>query len=150
MPNHYHLLLTPRVEGGVTKFMQKLNMGYAKYFNQKYERVGALFQGRFKSVPVVHEAHFLHLPFYIHFNPLDLFLPSWRERKIKDYQSALDFLGSYRWSSHLDYFGKKNFPSVTNRELLLDFFEGIEGYQKRTKEWLQEIDLELLKGRTLE
>ena len=150
MPNHYHLLLTPRVDRGVTRFMQKLNMGYAKYFNEKYERVGTLFQGRFKSVPVVHQAHFVHLPFYIHFNPLDFFMPAWRERKIKNHQAALRFLEKYRWSSHLDYLGKKNFPSVTNRELLFDFFGGAEGYRKRVEEWLQEIDLDLLEGKTLE
>ena len=82
MPNHYHLLLTPKVEKGVSKFMKKLNMGYAKYFNAKYERSGALFQGRYKSVLIKDEAHFIHLPYYIHLNPLDLIAPKWREREL--------------------------------------------------------------------
>ncbi|MEK9130303.1 MAG: hypothetical protein AAB526_02805 [Patescibacteria group bacterium] len=38
------------------------------------------------------------------------------------------FLEKYRWSSFLDYIGKKNFPSVTSRELFLDFFEGEKKY----------------------
>ncbi|MDE2001122.1 MAG: transposase, partial [Patescibacteria group bacterium] len=50
MPNHYHLLLRPKLDNGISLFMRKLNMGYAKYFNQKYERNGTLFQGRYKSV----------------------------------------------------------------------------------------------------
>ena len=36
MPNHYHILLTPRSENAVPQFMKKINIGYAKYFNIKY------------------------------------------------------------------------------------------------------------------
>ncbi|HNU96683.1 MAG TPA: transposase, partial [Candidatus Portnoybacteria bacterium] len=43
MPNHYHLLLSPSTENGIPKFMKKLNMAYAKYFNQKHKRKGTLF-----------------------------------------------------------------------------------------------------------
>ena len=35
MPNHYHLLLSSRVDSGIPKFMKKINMGYSKYFNLK-------------------------------------------------------------------------------------------------------------------
>src|SRR3989338_11193064 len=72
MPNHYHLFLSPRVENGISIFMRKLNIGYAKYFNQKCERTGTLFESRYRSVPVTEERHLLHLPYYIHLNPLDL------------------------------------------------------------------------------
>ena len=48
MRNHYHLLLSEIIDRGITKFLMKLNVGYAKYFNQKYKRVGTLFQGRTK------------------------------------------------------------------------------------------------------
>ena len=92
--------------------MTKINIGYAKYFNKKYKRVGALFQGRYKKVLIADNTHFLHLPFYIHFNPLDLSYPEWREDKITDPRGALEFLKSYRWSSHLDYSGIKNFPQL--------------------------------------
>lgn len=150
MPNHYHLLLSPRVESGVALFMKKLNGGYAKYFNERYERSGALFQGRYKRVIIKNEAHFIHLPYYIHFNPLDLFTPSWREREIKDYKKALRFLEQYRWSSHLDYLGKKNFPSVTQRGFLLEFFGGSEKYKKNIKGWLKDLDTPLTKDWVLE
>lgn len=121
MPNHYHLLLTPKIENGISKFMRKLNMGYAKYFNEKNNRKGTLFESRYKSVLVKEEPHFIHLPYYIHLNPLDLVAPEWRERKINNIRKAMEFLNSYRWSSHLDYLGKQNFPSVTNRNFLLNF-----------------------------
>jgi len=150
MPNHYHLLLTSRIDNGISKFMKKLNMGYAKYFNEKYEREGTLFEGRYKSIPVTREAHFIYIPYYIHLNPLDLNFPEWRNKEIKDYKAAMNFLENYRWSSFPDYIGKKNFPSVTNREFLNEFFGGVKQYKKDTLQWLKELDLENIKDLILE
>ena len=150
MPNHYHLLLSPRVHGGITLFMKKLNMGYAKYFNERYKRTGALFEGRYKSVLVENQAHFNYLPYYIHFNPLDFATPEWRERRIKDYDKTANFLNSYRWSSHLDYLGKQNFPSITNRKFLLDYFGGNQGYESQIKTCLKEMNIENMKPLLLE
>jgi len=150
MPNHFHLLIRQKEDGGITKFMRKLGIGYAKYFNQKYQRIGALFQGRYKAVPVSRGSHFIHLPYYIHFNPLDLIMPEWRMGKIKNYKKAVKFLESYRWSSHLDYIGKKNFPSVTQREFLLKIFRGPENYRKEVKNWLKEMDLAEIRRLILE
>lgn len=150
MPNHFHLLVRQKKDGGITKFMRKLGVGYANYFNQKYERTGTLFQGKYKAVLVNREPHFIHLPYYIHFNPLDLIMPEWRMGKIKNYKKAVKFLESYRWSSHLDYIGKKNFPSVTQREFLLKIFGGDESYQKEVKNWLKEMDLAKIKKIILE
>ena len=118
MPNHYHMILSPLVENGIPLFMKKLSMGYTKYFNEKYDRSGALWQGKYKRILVERDAHFLYLPYYIHLNPLDLAFPEWREGKVKDTRKALEYLEKYRWSSHLDYMGIKNFPSITNREFL--------------------------------
>ncbi len=135
MPNHFHLLLKQLVEGGISKFMQKIGTGYTNYFNKKYERVGSLFQGKFKAVDIIENAHFIHIPHYIHTNSLD----------IKDVRSQtpnieeqMKFLEDYKWSSFQDYIGKKNFPSVTQREFLLDFWGGSEKYKKETKEWLKD------------
>ncbi len=150
MPNHYHLILTPIVEGGIVTFMRKLNIGYAKYFNQKYERVGTLFQGRYKAIHIETDSHFIHLPCYIHLNPLDLKFPEWRNGIINDYKEAMKFLENYRWSSFPDYIGKKNFPSVTQREFLLDFFEGSENYKKEMVKFLKEINLENIEKIILE
>lgn len=141
MPNHFHLLLQQAANDGIIKFMQKIGTGYTMYFNQKYERVGPLFQGRFKAKLVDRESHFIHLPYYIHCNPLDLKFPGWREKEIKDHKKAMEFLEEYRWSSFPDYIGKKNFPSVTQREFLSEFFSGSEQYKKDTLAWLKEIDL---------
>ncbi len=150
MPNHYHLLVKPRFDDGLTKFIRRLNMGYSKYFNNKNERSGALFEGRYKAVAIKDEGHFIHLPYYIHLNPLDLESPGWREREIVDSKKSLDFLENYRWSSYLDYIGKKNFPSVISQGFLLEFFNGREGYKKSVSDWLVNIEIEKIKDVILE
>ena len=126
MKNHYHLFVRQLVDGGITKFMRKFGTGYTNYFNTKYGRSGVLFQGKFKAVPVVEQAHFLHLPYYIHANPLDYFDRGWRNGFLKDPEGALRFLRAYRWSSFCDYVGIHNFPSVTQR----DFLQAIRGDSK--------------------
>ena len=129
MPNHFHLMLRQLVDGGITKFMQKLGTGYANYFNTKFKRTGALFQGKFKAKLLTRESHFLYLPQYIHFNALDLCGEKWREGKVRNVDAAIKFLAKYRWSSYPDYIGIKNYPSVTRRGLILDTFGGVEGYK---------------------
>ena len=133
MPNHFHLMLRQKKELGIVKFMQKLGTGYTNYFNKKYKRVGSLFQGRFKAVLISEQTHFMHLPFYIHTNPLEL-----NYRSSTSIMGMMRFLENYRWSSFPDYIGKKNFPSVTSREFLLEFFGGEKEYKKETEKWLKE------------
>ena len=150
MPNHYHLLLSPMVENGIALFMQKLNGGYVQYFNQRHERTGTLFERKYKSILVESQAHFIHLPYYIHLNPLDMVSPEWRERKIKSLGKAMDFLNEYKWSSHLDYLGKGNFPSVTQRDFLLEVFGGEKGYKKALTGWINSLAINRLGVLTLE
>jgi len=135
MPNHYHLFLRQTRANGIVKFMQKLGTGYSNYFNKKYERVGGLFQGRFKAVLISRESHFIYLPHYIHTNPLDLNYGS---------STSIDFLEGYRWSSFPDYVGKRNFPSVTKRGFILDIFGGHDKYREYTVERLKHADSEHL------
>ncbi len=67
-PNHFHMLITPLVEKGIEKFMQRIG-GYTKYFNEKYKRNGVLFQGKFKSKHVYTDNRYLlHLSAYINMN----------------------------------------------------------------------------------
>ncbi len=152
MPNHYHLLIRPRNDDSLSGFMQKLNTGYTNYFNQKYRRAGALFSGKYKYVAIKSDQHFVHIPYYIHCNPLDLEKTNgnWRDRNIKSYEVALRFLNQYKWSSHQDYSGIKNFPSVTQREFLLEYFRGIEGYKQAIRQWLKDFDFESTKTIRLE
>lgn len=67
-PNHFHLLLKQVAEGGISEFMKRLGGGYTKYFNNKYERSGVLFQGVFKSVHVDSNEYLLHVSSYVNLN----------------------------------------------------------------------------------
>jgi len=69
MSNHYHLLVeTPEI--GLSDGMKWLNEMCAITFNERYERVGHLFQGRFKGIIVEREGHLLELVRYIVLNPV--------------------------------------------------------------------------------
>lgn len=135
MPNHFHFLLKQKQKNGIPKFMQKLGTGYTMYFNKKNERVGSLFQGNFKSVLIEHESQYIHIASYIHTNPLKL-LPYRGETSI-GLREKMEFLENYQWSSYPDYIGKKNFPSLTSRDLYLKFFGGEEGYKKEIERLLK-------------
>ncbi|MBI2610878.1 transposase [Candidatus Kaiserbacteria bacterium] len=149
MGNHYHLLVSERKEGGLVQFVRKLNVGYAQYFNKKYERQGTLFQGRTKKVLIAGDAHFLHILHYIHLNPLDFLkgASNWRDLKVLSHAAALKHLENYKWSSYLDYCGKRNFPSVLTKEL----FEDVLGNYKHTiKTYLKDIEVEPIRDFLLE
>jgi putative transposase len=136
MPNHFHLILEQLVDNGISKFMHKLGTGYAMAFNIKYKRTGTLFQGKFKAIHIKNETYLTHLSRYIHLNPVELKEKNWKESGIKSWEKANEFLENYRYSSYLDYIGKKNFPSITNRKLILEIFDNEKKYRKFVKEWL--------------
>ena len=149
MKNHYHLLLSEREEGGLTKFIRKLNVGYANYFNERYNRNGSLFQGRTKKKLIDSNSYFLHILHYIHLNPLDYLhgAEQWRERKVPSAAAALGQLEKYRWSSYLDYAGTHNFPSILTTKLFQDVHGDIA---KTTKSYLRDIEVTLLRPYLLE
>lgn len=142
MPNHHHLLVEQVKEKGISLFMRKLHLGYTNAFNLKNKRSGHLFQGTFKDVHIKDDRQLAHLVCYIHSNPLDLWKKNWKERELtkSEIKSALKFLENYRWSSHLDYLGIKNFPSLISTKFLLDFFGGTEGYKKFFINWLSQYE----------
>ncbi len=144
MPNHFHLLLRQLKEKGISRFMHRLNGGYTWYFNNRYQRVGPLFQGRFGAAFVGEESYLMHLPIYIHLNPLDLTNKKWRSHGVIYVDEALRGLESYRWSSHLDYLGKKNFPSVTSRDFMLQVFGGRDAYIEAIRNWISDPKFQLL------
>ncbi len=149
MKNHYHLLLSERLEGGLTLFLRKLNVGYANYFNERYERKGTLFQGRTKRQLIERDAHFLYILHYIHLNPLDFQTDSrnWRSGKLQSATRALSFLEKYRWSSYLDYLGSKNFPSILTTSLFGDVFSN---YKRSLREYLLDMEATTLKQYNME
>ncbi len=69
MPNHYHLFLRTN-DANLSPAMQWLNGTYTTRFNARNRTSGHLFGGRYKTVLLADQAHWLHLSAYIHLNPL--------------------------------------------------------------------------------
>src|SRR5690348_10190560 len=60
MPNHYHLIARPHLDD-FSSLMQAFALSYTKAVNKRRDRVGALFQGRFRAIHVDREEYLLHL-----------------------------------------------------------------------------------------
>lgn len=92
MPNHYHLLLeTPRAN--LRRILHHLNTSYTNYFNTKTERVGHLFQGRYRAILVEKDTYALELSRYIHLNPVRA--------------NLVNEPSQYSWSSYSPYVEKE-------------------------------------------
>ena len=107
MENHFHLLIKTEDEDlGLT--MQRICSRYALWFNNKYERVGHLFQNRFKSEPVNDEKYFFTVIRYIINNPV-------KAKICNNYYE-------YKYSSGIDYLYN---TGITDKEFLITMLRGI-------------------------
>jgi putative transposase len=127
MPNHLHLLVRQLKENGITNFMKKFGIGYGGYFNRKYHRKGYVFQNRFVAVPIKTDDQLKTVFVYIYTNPISLIEPKWKEARIKNPEKAIEYVENYKWSSYPDYIGKKNFPSVVERDFIFKIMGGEQG-----------------------
>jgi len=108
MSNHIHLLVREN-EDTVSRAMSRIGTSYAKWYNQKYNRSGHVFQGRFGSEGVENDKYLLTVVRYIHNNPVKAGLV--REPE------------AYRWSSiHAYTGGKEHLQGLTETEFILNIF----------------------------
>jgi len=147
MSNHFHLLIRQEVDGGITKFMRKLGVGYSMFFNIKYQRTGALFGGLFKSKLVGVDDNYMRQLFgYIHINPLEIKFPEWKEQIKKPSVEMKKFLESYRYSSYLDYIGRNRVEkNIVKPGNFPDYFESTSSFKDFVENYFTE---ELSKNRS--
>jgi len=69
MPNHVHLIIAVNDPNKLNKIMRGVNLSYTLYFNSKYEKVGHLWQDRFKSKIIEGDSYLLECTNYIEANP---------------------------------------------------------------------------------
>lgn len=137
MPNHFHILLTPLVENGVSLFMKKITTGYSMYFNNKYDRTGILFEGRFKAELADSDQYLKYLFSYIHLNPIKLIQSSWKEEGIKNPKVAMKYLDEYTYSSYSDYDSKIRLENkILNREAFPEYFKSSGDFRAEILEWI--------------
>ncbi len=115
MPNHVHFQIRQLQDGGITEFVSKWSNSYTKYYNTKYNRVGPLFQGEFKSVLMESDEQLIHVSRYIHLNPL--------------VSSLVANIDDYQWSSWFEYM--TNTPdSFCETESVLEHFKDRDDYRQ--------------------
>ncbi len=85
MDNHYHIVIET-AEANLSKGMRQLNGVYTQYYNRRHNRVGHVFQGRFKGILVEQDIYLLELSRYVVLNPL-------RAHMVKNIEE-------WRWSSY--------------------------------------------------
>lgn len=140
MPNHFHVLLTPLQEHGVSVFMNKLSTSYSMYFNKKYERTGALFEGSFKAKHVDSDEYLKYLFAYIHLNPVKLLQPDWRERGIINPNEAYEYVSQFHHSSLVDYQQQARPERVIlETSAFPDYFESNTSRKEELFEWLSHL-----------
>lgn len=127
MSNHVHLL----VEVGnvaLPQIMQNLSFRYTRYFNAGHNRIGHLFQGRYKALLIDRDSYLLQLVRYIHCNPVR--------------SGIAGDPGRYQWSSHHAYLGRVTIPWLTTLVVLSRFSrrikEGRRLYQQFVDDGVQE------------
>ena len=117
MPNHFHIMLQQREDGGISKFMQKLTTGYTMYFNLRHDRNGSLFQGKFKSSHAAEDRYLKYLLSYIHLNP--------------------DGYANYTYSSYKDFIvATRPQSKILNNDFLPVYFESQDAFDNELKDWL--------------
>jgi REP-associated tyrosine transposase len=123
MTNHVHLALQAG-DQILSAGMQNLSFRYTRYANGRLQRVGHLFQGRFKAFLVDQDAYGLSLVRYIHLNPVRAKLVS---------QAA-----AYAWSSHRAYLGQQTLPWLTTDWVLGQFGTTVTLARKRFAPFVEE------------
>ncbi len=110
MPNHFHLQILEKTEGGIPKYMQRVLTAYTKYFNVRHQKSGHLLQGSYKSVLMEDDLQLMHTSAYIHKNPNELI--QWKNKYEK-----------YPWSSIQDYLFENRFGKLLSTNIILDRYK---------------------------
>ncbi|MCL5774370.1 MAG: transposase [Firmicutes bacterium] len=137
MDNHYHVVIET-VEGNMSRGMRQLNGVYTQFFNKKHNRVGHLFQGRYKAILVEKDSYLLALCRYIVLNPV-------RAGFIK-------IPNEWQWSSYGDTSEETNQHSFLTIDWILSQFginmlEAKAKYKKFVLEGVKDdFSLGILKG----
>jgi REP element-mobilizing transposase RayT len=136
-PNHFHFILKQLEDGGIAKFMQKLQAGYTYYFNVKNSRSGSLFQGTFKSQIIKDENYFNKLIGYVNKN--------YQIHDIPKNKKDFVFAGDYEYENN-DF----KIISKSEGERILEIFNGIKPFKKHCDEIVSIIRKERGKTSLLE
>ncbi|VAW49206.1 Transposase and inactivated derivatives [hydrothermal vent metagenome] len=121
MDDHVHLAVQVGEES-LSKIMQNISFRYTRWVNQKQNRKGHLFQGRYKAVLVEQDSYLLQLVRYIHLNPV-------RAEMVLEPEA-------YAWSGHRAYLGKEILPWLNTEWVLSQFGKRLSSCRKHYEEFV--------------
>ena len=139
MPNHFHILIKEKIDGGISLFMKKLLTAYSMYFNKKSERTGTLFEGRFKASHANNDVYLKYLFSYIHLNPLKMIDHDWKDKLSVslDDDNIKKYLDTYRWSSYVDYVDSNRIEGkIINRNAFPEYFVSKNEFDDFINYWI--------------
>lgn len=122
--NHYHLILEQLEDRGIERFMQRFGTGYTKYFNNKYERSGVLFQGRFQSVHIASNEQLLYVSTYVNLN-----------FRVHKYDTIDMFRIRSSWDEYIEE-GDTESSDVCSKERILEQFQHAAQYKEFSEQML--------------
>ncbi|MGZ3758179.1 MAG: transposase [Mucilaginibacter sp.] len=112
MPNHFHFFIAVNDKTLFEKGIKNFFISYSKAINKRYNRVGSLFQGRYKASEITSNNYYTRIITYIHQNPV--------------VAGLVDSIDDYRFSSYNAYLSKK--ASMVSREGVLEWFGGVDSF----------------------
>ena len=142
MPTHFHLILKQKFENGVSLFMKKVLGGYTWYFNNKYKRVGSLFQGKFKASHITNNKYLLHVVSYVNLNQK---VHSIREPVIKLTRSSWEQYSTGN-VAYLPGAPKVVLSQFNNRKEYVTFAKQSLALSREKKEGKSELELILMEN----
>jgi len=139
LPNHFHLLIRQHEERAIESFMRSLQTRYSMYFNKRHQRIGGLYQDRYKAINILDETYLLHLSRYIHLNPLE-----YTKNLESAYSSYAEYLGKRKtkWlksDTILSFFDQATIPEIKKTNSYKEF---VENYTHGSKKILGKLTLE--------
>ncbi len=114
MPNHFHFFIKVQNKRWFEKGIKNFFISYSKSINKQYDRVGSLFQGRYKAKEIISDSYYARIITYIHQNPAAAGL--------------VTNLQDYPYSSYGDYV--EDIPSFLSRSEVLNWFGNLESFIK--------------------
>ncbi|MEX2014049.1 MAG: transposase [Parcubacteria group bacterium] len=136
MPNHFHILLREKKEGGVSKFMQRLCGSMSMNFNKKYNSKGSVFQGSYKGKVVDNDSYLRYLAFYIHIkNVLELY-PGGLKKAVANFDDAWNWAIKYPFSGFSAYSIGAGSPIISDVDGLMTNIHNKNVYKQEAYEML--------------
>jgi putative transposase len=123
MPNHFHFFVKINDQILFEKGIKNFFISYSKAINKKHNRVGSLFQGRYKASEINSDSYYTTIITYIHQNPV--------------VAKLVKIMGDYKYSSYTAYLSEK--PTMLNKQEVLDWFGGLNSFTEHHKIMLDEV-----------